>query len=132
MTMQEVTHSLQHLMAQATHDTTWITAAQTVLEDHAKQIDENAVKSRMLNKLGQAMKADIDRAFATVEENDVQIKSVIEDLGALTQQSVANLDTSLRDQVKAEIRRPTLSTRPCWCWRRCDSRRAARIQVASA
>ena len=33
MTLQEVTHTLQHLMAQATHDTT---ATQTVLEEHVK------------------------------------------------------------------------------------------------
>ena len=39
-------------MAQATHDTTWITATQNVLEDHAKLIDENAVKSRMHNQIG--------------------------------------------------------------------------------
>ena len=103
MTLQEVPHSLQHLMAQATHDTAWIATTQTVLEDHAKLIDENATKSRMLNQVGQAMKADINKAFATVEDNDVKIKSVIEDLGALTQQSVASLDTSLREQVKAEI-----------------------------
>jgi len=103
MTMQEVLHTLQHLMAQATHDTTWITATQTVLEEHAKQIDENAAKSRVLYQVVQAMKADIKMAFTAVERNDVKIKSVIEDLGALTQQSVASLDTSLREQVKAEI-----------------------------
>ena len=49
------------------------------------------------------MKADIETAFTTVEDNDVKIKSVVEDLGALTQQSFASLDTSLREQVKAEI-----------------------------
>ena len=103
MTMQEVTHSLQHFMAQATHDTTWINATQTVLEDHAELIDENTVKSKVFNQVGQAMKADINKAFATVEENDIKIKTVIEDLGAITQQSVASLDTSLRDHVKAEI-----------------------------
>ena len=68
MTMQEVTHTLQHLMAQATHDTTWITATQTVLKEHAKQIDENAAKSRMFNQVGHAMKADIKMAFTTVEK----------------------------------------------------------------
>ena len=57
----------------------------------------------MFNHVGQAMKAEIDRAFATVQENDGKIKSVIEDLGTLTQQSVASLDTSLRDQVKEDI-----------------------------
>ena len=50
MTMQEVTHSLQHLMAQATHDTAWITTTQTLLEDHAKLIDEGSAKARMLNQ----------------------------------------------------------------------------------
>ena len=49
------------------------------------------------------MTVDIIRAIATVEETDVKIKSVIEDLGTLTQRSVSSLDTSLRDQVKAEI-----------------------------
>ena len=97
MTMQEVTHSLQHLMAHAMQDTTWIGITQTVLEDHAKLIDENATKSRMLNQVGQAIKADINKAFATVEDNDIKIKSVIEDLSALTQESMASLDTSLRD-----------------------------------
>ena len=57
----------------------------------------------MLSQFGQAMKVDINRAFATVEEKDVKIKSVIEGFGTLTQQNVASLDTSLRDQVKAEI-----------------------------
>ena len=76
MTMLEVTHTLQHLMAQATRDTTQITATQTVPEEHAKQIDENAAKSRMLNQVGQARKADIKKAFTTVEQNDVKIKSV--------------------------------------------------------
>ena len=57
----------------------------------------------MLSIAGNAMKADINKAFATVEENDTKIKSVIKDLGTLIQQSVASLDTSFRDQVKAEI-----------------------------
>ena len=52
MTMQEVTHPLQHLMAQATHDTAGITTTQTVLEGHAKVIDENAAKSRCSTRLG--------------------------------------------------------------------------------
>ena len=55
-----------------------------LLEDHAKLIDEGSAKARMLNQVGVAMKADINRAFATVEENDIKIKSVIEDLGAVT------------------------------------------------
>ena len=97
--MQEVTHSLQHLMAQATHDTAWITTTQALLEDHAKLIDEDSAKARMLDQVGIAMKADINWAFAIVEENDIKIKSVIEDLGAVTQQSVASLDTSLCEQV---------------------------------
>ena len=103
MTMLEVTHSLQHLMAQATHDTAWITTTQTLLEDHAKLIDEGSAKAQILNQVGIAMKAEINRAFATVGENDIKIKSVIKDLFAVTQQSVASLDTSFREQVKAEI-----------------------------
>ena len=103
MTMLEVTHSLQHLMAQATHDTAWITTTQTLLEDHAKLIDEGSAKAQILNQVGIAMKAEINRAFATVGENDIKIKSVIKDLCAVTQQSVASLDTSFREQVKAEI-----------------------------
>ena len=58
---------------------------------------------RMLNIVGNSQKADINKALATVEDNDTEIKPVIEDLGALTQQSVANLDTSLRGQVEVEI-----------------------------
>jgi hypothetical protein len=103
MTIQEGTHSLQHLMAQATHDTAWITTTQTLLEDHAKLIDEGSAKAQILNQVGIAMKAEINRAFATVGENDIKIKSVIKDLCAVTQQSVASLDTSFREQVKAEI-----------------------------
>ena len=44
MMLQEVTHSLQHLMPQATHDTTWITTTHAVFEDHAKLIDDNATQ----------------------------------------------------------------------------------------
>ena len=66
-------------------------------------IDEGSAKAWMLNQLGIAMKAYINRAFAIVEDNDIKIKSVIEDLGAVPQQSVASLDTSRRDHVKAKI-----------------------------
>ena len=97
MTLQEVTHSLHHLMAQASHDTKWIPKTQILLKDHTKLIDDNSAKARMLNQVVIAIKADINRALHIVEEKDIKIKSVIEDLGAVTQQSVASLDTSLRD-----------------------------------
>ena len=45
----------------------------------------------MPNQVGIAVKVDIKRAFANLEENDIKIKSVIEDLVAVTQQSVAFL-----------------------------------------
>ena len=45
MTMQEVTHSLQHIMAQQTHDTEWITTTKAHLEDHAELIDDNATNA---------------------------------------------------------------------------------------
>ena len=77
MTTQEVTHSLQHFIAQESHDKAWITTTQTLLEDHAKLIDEGSAKARIRNQVGIAMKADINRAFATVEENYIKIRSVI-------------------------------------------------------
>ena len=109
MTMQEVTHSLQHLMAQASHDTAWITTTQTLLEDHAKLIDKGSAKARMLNQVGIAMKADINRACATVEKNDIKIKSVTVDLGAVTQQSVAS---PTRASASRSRRRSSTRARP--------------------
>jgi hypothetical protein len=112
--MKEVTHTLQHLMAQAAHDTKWIDSTQAAIEDHAKLIDDNAAKSKMLNQIGHQLRSDINKALATVETNDIamkewstlkfaKIEAVIEELAAVSQQSVASLDTSLREQVKAEI-----------------------------
>ena len=88
---------MHHLMAQATHDTKWIDNTQAALEDHAKLIDENAAKSKMFNPIGHQLRSYINKAFATVETNDIAIKGVIEDLAAVSQQSVASLDTSLRE-----------------------------------
>ena len=106
--MQEVTHTLQHLMAQAAHDTLWIDNTQVAIEDHAKLIDANAAKTKMLNQIGHQLRNDTNQAMATIEGNDIgmkdvlttrfsKIEGIIEDLAAVSQQSVASLDTSLRE-----------------------------------
>lgn len=59
MSMQEVTHTLQHLMAQAAHDTLWIDSTQVAIEDHAKLIDANAAKTKMLNQIGHQLRLSL-------------------------------------------------------------------------
>ena len=74
MSMQEVTHTLQHLMAQAAHDTLWIDNTQMAMEDHAKLIDLNAGKSKMLNQIGHQLRSDLNQSMTLIESNDIAIK----------------------------------------------------------
>ena len=88
--------------------------ASAVLSQTARGWFCSSICPFLLNQIGHQLRNDTNQALSTIESNDIAVKEwstvkfskiegIIEDLAAVRQQSVASLDTSLREQVKAEI-----------------------------
>ena len=96
MTMGEVTHTLQHLMNQASADTNFLANLRGVLEHHATKIDaaqrEQFENEEETNTLTRQMR----EVLAMIESNDSVVKQVIEDINS-------KADGSLRSDVQSEV-----------------------------
>ena len=124
MTAGEVTHCLQHLMAQAAQDSDWFVNLRGDMENHAGVIDKAYMASVTDAMTSAQIKVDAQKAFETIEQSDLELKRVeanhaslidghSQQIAALKQQADvqaeatslnhAQLDSGLRAQVAEEV-----------------------------
>ena len=133
--MTEVTHAMQHMMAQHENNRAWFASLQETMEDHAKMIEETSKVSKfyalqqniklkewttneldMVKAEAVTIKSDVVRGFemidandqktkTAIEENDAKIKTILEEVNSRVVETNQHLDTSLREDMKNEMRK---------------------------
>ena len=94
--MTEMTHTLQHLMNQASADTNFLANLRGVLEHHATKIDTVQREQFDYEEEMNTLTGQMREVLAMIECNDSVVKQVIEDIHS-------KADGSLRGDVQSEV-----------------------------
>lgn len=94
--MSEITHTLQHLMNQASADTNFLANLRGVLEHHATKIDTVQREKFDYEEETNTLTGQMREVLAMIERNDGVVKKVIED-------NHSRADGSLRGDVQSEV-----------------------------
>ena len=108
MTVSELTHAMQQVMAQSQNDQTWFGQLHEEMGAHVEHINAHAVK--MVGALHNIdlIREDARKAFDKIEQNDLSIKSIVDGhvqaLYKSNETTLQGTDKDLRAHVQAEIR----------------------------